>query len=91
LLYQSIAKATSSEASIEEKKNVSKEMKKVTDALQKTFLGMEQLENFDKTLRLTVSEIEKATAYVKVNLSQVIKPTPSTSLLKLHSRSRVGD
>ena len=52
-------------------------MNQVTDALRKTFSGMEQLENLDKTLRLTVLEIDKATAYVKTNLAKVMQTTPS--------------
>jgi hypothetical protein len=50
-------------------------MNQVTVALRRTFSGMEQLENLDKTLRLTVLEIEKATAYVKANLAKVMQTT----------------
>lgn len=76
MLYQSIAGATSSKAG-KEKENVAEEMNQVTDALRKTFSGMEQLENLDKTLRLTVLEIDKATAYVKTNLAKVMHTNPS--------------
>jgi hypothetical protein len=51
-------------------------MTRVTDALQMVLLGLECLENFDTTLRLTFPVIEKATAYTQTNLSKVYKNAP---------------
>jgi hypothetical protein len=46
-------------------------MGKVTDALKRALWGMEWLENFDRTLQLTETEIKIAVTYVEENLSKV--------------------
>jgi hypothetical protein len=48
------------------------QIKEVTDALKKALWGVEWLENFDRTLRLTETEVKIAVTYVEENLSKVI-------------------
>jgi hypothetical protein len=67
------SKETSRRIAIEEDLNQSiGRIKEVTDALRKALWGVEWLENFDRTLRLTETEIKIAVAYVEENLSKVI-------------------
>lgn len=49
----------------------SKSMAELTNALNKALWGVEWLENFDRTLQLTKTEIQIAVAYVEENLSKV--------------------
>jgi hypothetical protein len=67
------SKETSRRIAIEEDLNQSiGRIKEVTDALRKALWGVEWLENFDRTLRLTETEIKIAVTYVEENLSKVI-------------------